>query len=403
MHEPPSINADAVRIFLEADGIVMEFGRRTTAQSRDGEVLEGISRIKVPPQTFRRMGMSLHDVIRHLPSDPPTSTGSPTPPTRSTPPSSEGLGAKPSLERLLEPTSNLPSSSAPPPAASLEARRVYDLVTKLGLPHVHERSFRMRPGELLPNRFLLSVACPNDGRASAQVFTCLFEELRLPTLFMAAACRHIPAARCIHIGFEGDGSTPLIKVYLEIGGPDKIDASDPRAAVLEHIAYKWDPGNEERRAVGRYWWYPHLTASELKHRVAAMHKGTDPEAQDIVHTVVDMAAKRMPEQDIHYLEIEEEGNSRRSYSINFYDACLQVRDLYPMLSRMRRLFNVPAGQFQMLYDQIKKRRFGHLAGGLHRNGKGFFNVYYGPQFFDQGQEGPWRSALLRSESGRLGA
>jgi hypothetical protein len=57
----------------------------------------------------------------------------------------------------------------------------------------------------------------------------------------------------------------------------------------------------------------------------------------------------------------------------------------------------------VLYDQIKTRRFGHLAGGVHRNGKDFFNVYYGPQFFDQGSEGPWRGALMRSESGRAAA
>jgi hypothetical protein len=59
---------------------------------------------------------------------------------------------------------------------------------------------------------------------------------------------------------------------------------------------------------------------------------------------------------------------------------------------MRRRFGVGPGQFQALYDQIKERKFGHLAGGLHRNGKDFFNVYYGPQFFDEGQ---WRNVASR--------
>jgi hypothetical protein len=44
---------------------------------------------------------------------------------------------------------------------------------------------------------------------------------------------------------------------------------------------------------------------------------------------------------------------------------------------MRSHFGVRPGQFQGLYDQIKLLSLGHLAGGVHRNGKDFFNVYYG--------------------------
>jgi hypothetical protein len=30
-----------------------------------------------------------------------------------------------------------------------------------------------------------------------------------------------------------------------------------------------------------------------------------------------------------------------------------------------------------LYDQIKGKRFGHVAAGIHRDGRPFFNVYFG--------------------------
>jgi hypothetical protein len=46
---------------------------------------------------------------------------------------------------------------------------------------------------------------------------------------------------------------------------------------------------------------------------------------------------------------------------------------------MRQRFAIKPGQFQALYDQIKSQTAGHLAGGAHRNGKDFFNVYYGVQ------------------------
>ena len=70
-------------------------------------------------------------------------------------------------------------------------------------------------------------------------------------------------------------------------------------------------------------------------------------------------------------------NARRSFDLNLYNAKLQVKDMQPLLHRMREHFGVRPGQMQALYDQIKTKALGHLAGGVHRNGEDFFNVYYG--------------------------
>ena len=48
-----------------------------------------------------------------------------------------------------------------------------------------------------------------------------------------------------------------------------------------------------------------------------------------------------------------------------------------MLFALRDHFGIAPGRFQALYDQVKGKRFGHLAGGIHRDGRPFFNVYYG--------------------------
>lgn len=435
MSDERVVEADAVRLFVREEGIVIDFGRNVTPPGSTEDLIETVSKMLVPATTFRRLGMALQEAIRHLPPEPtaaqpsPAATGTgasgaPTPAAAQSPRISfigadtapVPAEAKPPLEALLEPTRDMPSSRAETPAANEHATRLYALVTGLRGPYVYERSFRMRPGELLTNRFLLSVGRPDDGSASDAALTAVFRELGLPESFVEATQEDLPRARCVHFGFEGDGDSPLLKVYLEIGGEkaakqaaaeaereaadDAGEATEIGSRVLEHVAYKWDPLDTDRRAVGRYWWYPHLSAAEISARVEGVYQGAAAESQEIAHSVIALAAERMPERDIHYLEIEEEGNARRSYSINFYDADLLLRDLYPMLSRMRRQYDVPPGRFQVLYDQIKTRRFGHLAGGVHRNGKDFFNVYYGPQFFDQGSDGPWRGALMRSESGR---
>ena len=431
MSEERVVEADAVRLFVREEGIVIDFGHNATPPGSAEDVVETVSKVLVPATTFRRLGMALQEAIRHLPpepaaarpSPPATSAGAgdaPTPAAAKTPRISfigpdtapGPAAAKPPLEALLDPTRDMPSSRAETPAASARATHLYDVVTGLGAPYVYERSFRMRRGELLTNRFLLSVGRPDDGCASDAALTAVFRELGLPEPFLEATRENLSRARCVHFGFEGDGDSPLLKLYLEIGGAEAAkqeateaerEATETSSRVLEHVAYKWSPLDTEKRAVGIYWWYPHLTAAEIRARVEGVYQGVAAESQEIAHSVIALAADRMPERDIHYLEIEEEGNARRSYSINFYDAQLRLRDLYPMLSRMRRQYDVPPERFQLLYDQIKTRRFGHLAGGVHRNGRDFFNVYYGPQFFDQGAEGPWRSALMRSESGRTAA
>ena len=92
-----------------------------------------------------------------------------------------------------------------------------------------------------------------------------------------------------------------------------------------------------------------------------------------------MAAAGMNEKSLQYLEVQEDGNDRLSFDLNVYDAGLQLKDVQPQLTRMRETFGIRPGQFQTLYDQIKTRILGHLAGGMHRNGMEFFNVYYGAQ------------------------
>ncbi|MGH8749675.1 MAG: hypothetical protein ACREU5_11285, partial [Burkholderiales bacterium] len=91
--------------------------------------------------------------------------------------------------------------------------------------------------------------------------------------------------------------------------------------------------------------------------------------------------------NLQYLEVQEPGNGRRSFDLNLYDAKLQVKDLQPVLYRMRELYRARPGQFQALYDQIRDKVLGHLAGGVHRDGKDFFNLYYGVAGFPRFHEG----------------
>jgi hypothetical protein len=98
---------------------------------------------------------------------------------------------------------------------------------------------------------------------------------------------------------------------------------------------------------------------------------------DIARGMIEMSAERMRPDEFLYTEVTEENNPRRSFDINMYRANLQMRDLYPLLSRIFRHYRIPDDTFHQLYDRVKKRIFGHLSGGVDREGRDFLTIYHG--------------------------
>ena len=60
-----------------------------------------------------------------------------------------------------------------------------------------------------------------------------------------------------------------------------------------------------------------------------------------------------------------------------YRAALELRELHPFLSEMCQHYSISSETFQAIYDQVKTKIFGHLSGGIDREGKDFLTVYYG--------------------------
>jgi len=81
--------------------------------------------------------------------------------------------------------------------------------------------------------------------------------------------------------------------------------------------------------------------------------------------------------DMHYLEVEEEGNPRKSFDINAYKAHLHLEELAPVLTDLARRYSIPQQKFQDLMGDISGKIFGHLSGGIDRSGRDFFTIHYG--------------------------
>jgi tryptophan halogenase len=338
------LRADAFRASLSREEIGLQFG---TARGADEVVLH--RRIALSPATARRLLSRLREALYEA----------------------ERRAAAAPAEVATRMGSTL--LNAAPDAAAERAATLVRLVDGLGATYHHERSFRMAPQRLQANRMLLSVDRKRLGDGAEARIAAVCAQLGLPEAPLASVPGQVRSARCVHFGFEGEEDRALYKVYFENARADaEAGSGDP---VLLHLAYKWDPAAPERCVTTRYEWLPRIGAHEMRSRMAAIYGPGAP--LEAALALLDLAAARQDPARLQFLEVGEEGNARRSFDLNLYDAGLQVRDAHVPLVRLREHFGLRAGQFQALYDQVKSQRLGHLAGGVHRDGASFATVYYG--------------------------
>jgi len=98
---------------------------------------------------------------------------------------------------------------------------------------------------------------------------------------------------------------------------------------------------------------------------------------EIVKGILDLASSKVNKERFLYLDVKEENNPRSSFDINVYGANLQLQEVYPFLLDMCRHYSIPEKQFLNLYEPAKTNILGHLAGGIDREGRDFFTIYYG--------------------------
>ena len=242
-------------------------------------------------------------------------------------------------------------------------RLVKGLHAEFGL----ERSFKVLPGMLLTNRFLLSLfkdAVPRDKLLD------LCQELDLPGYFREPLLQGLPDAKLLHFGFEENEMGSIYKVYLE------MDVKSRLYPFLLYQGFKWDTSDPDRGSLARYTCYPSFTPKDMVERMSlAFHRAGSEEPFDIAKSIIGMAAGITSE--ILFLDVAEDNNKRRSFDINMYKSGITLFALHPLLSRIRDHYSAPSAEFQAFFESVKKQGFGHLSGGVDREGRSFFTVHFG--------------------------
>jgi hypothetical protein len=206
----------------------------------------------------------------------------------------------------------------------------------------------------------------------------------MPENLLRAYQGSLPGSNYLHFGFEENEGSCLYKAYLEFY--DRVEETmktQPRQfdSFLMHLGFKWDALDSSRQALTRYTWYPFLSVDVMLRRLSNIldpHKlGT---LFEIARGIVAIASRIVPPYDILYMEVDEENNPRRSFDINMYRAKLPLSELQPWMSRMCDHYDILPEAFHALYDGVKTRTFGHIAGGIDREGRDFLTIYYGVEY-----------------------
>lgn len=289
-----------------------------------------------------------------------------------------------------------------------KAQWIFRLTRDLNVELGFERSFKLSERRLLGNRFLLGISKRAIEHNPHRRILDICARMNMPEELLGPFERYLPDADYIHFGFEENEGSCIYKAYLEFHEKIKTEVKNtrPRASrtFLMHMGFKWDVADPARRVVTNYTWYPFLSVDAMEEKLSGI---LDPHGQgtslEIARGILGIASRRVPRQDILYLEVIEEGNPRKSFDINIYRANLKLGELYPFLLDMCRHYSIPPDRFHALYEQVKGKVFGHLAGGIDREGRDFLTLYYGVEGIrdhDAESGPPGDETVLQAGAGR---
>ncbi len=261
----------------------------------------------------------------------------------------------------------------------MPADDIIRLVQSLGARHGFEKSVKIVRGALFDDRCLLSVHHSALGDAPASRLDAIARELGMPPELTETLPAALLAADIVHFGFEGGLKSETYKIYLEYASRTReaMQAAVP-FPTLVHLAYKWNPRDRDARSIARYTWLPCSSLGEIGTKIDAVASpSAAPVALRLALGLLDKVGTSTPADRLFLMEVEEDGNPRRSFDLNVYNARLRVGDIAGLLAEAIRDFDALARGGGSIFDQQAGSALGHISAGVGRDGEEFATIYYG--------------------------
>lgn len=258
----------------------------------------------------------------------------------------------------------------------------FRILEEMRIPCGYERSFKLLPGRLLANRYLLGVDLTDI--TSDQLRT-ICQRLYMPDEYVKSLKENLADANLVFLGFEDNPPHGTYKIYLEFWEQVKSVLNAERAAFdskptqprLLHLGFKWDAADNSQRKISKYFCHPLLSAEEICMRMVDVYSGHETAPSLAIATeILAFAAGRSGSCPLIYMEVVEDDSQRRSYDINLYSAELRLGDIKSSLSKLREYFEIPINSVDRLLQLTCNKLFGHLSGGISQEGEEFLTIYY---------------------------
>jgi len=261
------------------------------------------------------------------------------------------------------------------------ANLLFELINELNIDYKFEPSVKIMREKLLGNRFILGLYKSHIEQDPHGKLLDICRRMDMREDLLEAFSENLPDAEGIGFGFEENEGIRLYKVYLDFlpKWKKKVEMnpgkSDP---FLLFLAFKWNALDNRKGGSGKYMWYPDLSFDEMEGKISHIYQSDESKPLvDIIRGFLEIASTRVPAHTVRYLDATEENTPRKSFDINMYDANLWLKELYPLLQKIYRYYSIPEKEFHAVYNQIRTKTFGHLSGGIGRDGKDFLTIYCG--------------------------
>ena len=366
-----TLKASGAHVDASREAIDLFFGTSHIPPGNPDEVVFTVSeRIILTPLNAKRLANLLCRTIENHESA--GGAGSGVDPEQSGPAAASGCSPLPATSRGI---------------AADKVRALFRMIDGLNIEYGFETSFKIYERTLLSNRFLLGFNKKQIHPRDFEKITAACKAMGMPASWIPAFHESLPLARFVHFGFEETPSGAVCKAYIEFDIPFAGKPESARPFLL-YRGYKWDAADNTRRTLATYICFPFLSTDAILDRISGMLQGPEHTgALAIARALIAAVSEKMAGTDIVYVEVNEENNHRRSFDINVYKADLQLRDIYPQLAEMIRHYSISPEEFHAFYEPVKNKVLGHIAGGINREGKDFFTVYFGVEGRFSGSHG----------------
>lgn len=351
-----NVHADAFKVSAGPENISLLFGARQPAGGVEGSIRLPVSdQIVLTPklarELYERLGNALAEQALFQSGGPQAVVSSSAPHAL---PFSSRIGG-----------------------GSQKAQQLLDRMDALGVRYGLEHSYKFLAKTLLRNRFLAGFKLGSSGASLYEPLFDLCSRLDMPPKFIGDFQADIGAANIVLFGFEENENTCLYKAYLEFGGNFRFMSLDNPETFRIHKGFKWDAFDNGKASVATYTCYPLLSTKAITDRLEEFYGDGRERLFMIARKIIARAAERVGDYEFIYAEVHEDGNPRHSFDINVYRANMRVNELHDILLEISGYYLVPVEEFDAAYGAAQDQIFGHLSGGIDRQGRDFLTIYFG--------------------------